>query len=75
MPRDIVEYLVKALVQKPELVVITEKKNDQKTLLEIKVYEGDLGKVIGKGGKTIKSIRSIIGLFFKDRNLFVDVAK
>lgn len=75
MPKAIVEYIVKALVEKPELVNIIEKSNDLKVLLEIHVDENDLGKVIGKGGRTIKSIRSVIGLLFKDHNLFVDIAK
>lgn len=75
MPKDIVDYIVKALVDKPELVSIVEKLDDSRVLLEINVDENDLGKVIGKGGKTIKSIRSVIGILFKDRNLFVDIAK
>jgi uncharacterized protein len=75
MPKGIVEYIVKALVEKPELVSIIEKTDNSKVLLEIHVDENDLGKVIGKGGRTIKSIRSIVGLLFKDPNLFVDIAK
>lgn len=75
MPKDIVEYIVKAMVDKPELVSINVKKDGQKVLLEVKVDEGDLGKVIGKGGATIKSIRAIVGIITKDRNLFVDIAK
>ena len=75
MSKEIVEYIVKALVEKPELVRIVEKRIESRVLLEINVDESDLGKVIGKSGRTIKSIRSIVGLIFKDRNLFVDIAK
>ncbi|EKD23417.1 MAG: hypothetical protein ACD_82C00052G0003 [uncultured bacterium] len=78
MPKDIVDYIVKSLVEKPELVSITQKAegpDNTRVLLEIHVDENDLGKVIGKGGRTIKSIRNIISLIFKDHNLFVDIAK
>ena len=78
MPKDIVVYIVKSLVEKPELVSITQKAegpDNTRVLLEIHVDENDLGKVIGKGGRTIKSIRNIISLIFKDHNLFVDIAK
>lgn len=78
MPKDIVDYIVKTLVEKPELVSITQKAegpDKTRVLLEIHVDENDLGRVIGKGGRTIKSIRSIVGLLFKNNNLFVDIAK
>ena len=75
MPKDIVEYIVKAMVDRPELVSVNVKKDGQKVLLEVKVDEGDLGKVIGKGGATIKSIMAVVGIITKDRNLFVDIAK
>jgi len=75
MPKDVVLYIVKALVAKPESVFVAEKKEDSKIILEIHVDEGDLGKVIGKSGNTIRAIRSIASLMSPDRNLFVDVAK
>ncbi|MFC1842102.1 KH domain-containing protein [Candidatus Dependentiae bacterium] len=78
MPMDIkkiVEYMVKALVQNPDQVLITEKKDNARILFEIHVDQGDLGRVIGKNGRTIKSIRSIAGLVSKERNIYVDVAK
>jgi len=75
MPKSVVEYIVKALVAKPDKVFVTEKKEDTKILLEIHVDEGDLGKVIGKSGNTIRAIRSIVSLMSPDRNFFVDVAK
>ena len=83
--KDFVDFIVKAMVEKPELVKIVKvsKQGDNvalgtessMVLLEIHVDESDLGKVIGKSGRTIKSIRSIVNLLFKDRNLFVDIAK
>jgi len=75
MSKDVVQYIVKELVAKPDKVFITEKREDSKIILEIHVDEGDLGKVIGKSGNTIRAIRSIASLMSPDRNLFVDVAK
>lgn len=75
MPKDIVRYIVKALVAKPDKVFITEKREDARVVLEIHVDESDLGKVIGKGGSTIRAIRSIASVASADRNLFVDIAK
>jgi len=75
MPKGIVEYIVKSLVQKPEQVRIIERKENSKAMLEIHVDKDDLGKVIGRAGKTIRSIRAIVGICFPDQDLLVDVAK
>jgi len=74
MAKAIVEYLVKSMVDKPEQVRIEEKKDNNKVMLEIHLDKNDLGKVIGKNGKTIKSIRVIVSLLSPERNVFVDVA-
>ena len=58
--KEFVEYLVKNLVDKPEEVQIAEIVGEQTTVLELRVGEGDMGKVIGKRGQNAKSIRTLL---------------
>ena len=55
-----VEYVVKALVEKPEKVVIKRSSDDRGVLLELTVDPEDMGKIIGKAGATAKSIRTLL---------------
>ena len=64
MYKDLVEYLVKALVEKTDKVIVTEKVEDSKRLIAVKVETEDIGRVIGKDGRIIKSIREIILLLY-----------
>lgn len=57
---ELIEYIVKALVDNPEKVAVNEIAGEKSIIYEIKVGEGDLGKVIGKEGRTAHSIRTII---------------
>jgi predicted RNA-binding protein YlqC (UPF0109 family) len=59
--RMLVEQIAQALVDAPQEVQVTAVDNDQSTVLELRVANGDLGKVIGKQGRTAKSIRTILG--------------
>ena len=59
--RELVEDIAKALVDEPEHVSVNEVAGEQATVLELKVGPGDLGKVIGKQGRTARSIRTILG--------------
>jgi uncharacterized protein len=59
--RELVEYLAKALVDKPEEVVVQELKGTQTTVIELKVAKEDVGKVIGKQGRTAHALRIILG--------------
>jgi predicted RNA-binding protein YlqC (UPF0109 family) len=58
--RELVEIIVKALVDNPEEVNITEKQEENATLIEIRVADGDMGKVIGKQGRIAKAIRAVV---------------
>ena len=58
--KELLELIAKALVDKPEEVVVTEIEGEQTTVLELKVAREDLGKVIGKQGRTARSIRTIL---------------
>ena len=57
--KDMIEYLVKALVDEPAQVNITEVPGEEATTYEIRVAASDLGKVIGKQGKIANSLRTI----------------
>jgi predicted RNA-binding protein YlqC (UPF0109 family) len=58
--KDLVCYIVAALVDKPEQVAIEEVVGNQASVLELKVAKDDLGKVIGKKGRTAQAIRTIL---------------
>jgi predicted RNA-binding protein YlqC (UPF0109 family) len=59
--KDLIERIACALVDKPEEVMVTAIKGNQATVLELKVAKDDLGKIIGKQGRTARSLRTIIG--------------
>jgi len=59
--KQLIEDIAKALVDIPEDVSVREVTGEQVTVLELKVAPSDLGKVIGKQGRTARSIRTILG--------------
>ncbi|HLJ91365.1 MAG TPA: KH domain-containing protein [Candidatus Angelobacter sp.] len=59
--RMLVEQIAHALVDAPDQVQVIEVDDQEATVLELRVAPGDLGKVIGKQGRTAKSIRTILG--------------
>ena len=58
--KALVEMMAKALVDRPEEVSVNELEGEKTTVYELKVAQGDLGKVIGKQGKTARSMRAIL---------------
>ena len=58
--KELVEVIAKALVDNPDEVTVTEKKERKTTVLELHVADGDMGKVIGKQGRIAKAIRSVV---------------
>ena len=58
--KDMIEYIAQALVDHPEQVNVTEGEGEQTTVLELKVAKEDIGKVIGKQGRTARSMRTIL---------------
>ena len=58
--RNLVEVMAKALVDFPEQVNVAEIDGEQTTVIELKVAKEDLGKVIGKEGRTARSLRTIL---------------
>ncbi len=58
--KDLVEFIVKALVDDPDKVDITEVDGEKTTTFKLKVAKEDIGKIIGKRGRTVGSIRTIL---------------
>ena len=58
---DMVLMIAKALVDKPEEVQVSEVDGEQATILELRVAPEDLGKVIGKRGRTARALRALLG--------------
>lgn len=58
--KELIAEIVKALVDQPDRVSVTEIEGNQTTVLELRVAKSDLGKVIGKQGQTARSLRTIL---------------
>lgn len=58
--KELVEVIAKSLVDCPEEVVVTETENEKSIVLELRVAQSDMGKVIGKQGRIAKAIRSVV---------------
>ena len=74
--KDLVEVIVKALVDDPDGVVVTERQDGRTTVVEVKVTESDMWKVIGKQGRIAKAIRSVVkaAAAKDDKKVIVDIA-
>lgn len=59
--KELIELIAKALVDQPEKVFVSQLEGEQTTILELKVATEDLGKVIGKQGRTARAMRIILG--------------
>ena len=59
--KELVTFIAQSLVDDPDKVEVTEVAGEQTAVLELKVASDDLGKIIGKQGKTAKAIRTILG--------------
>jgi predicted RNA-binding protein YlqC (UPF0109 family) len=72
---ELLEFLVKALVEEPEAVVVEELEEDGDLVYEISVADDDLGRVIGKGGRVANAIRTIAkaAAVRIDRRVIVDI--
>jgi uncharacterized protein len=58
--KELVQYLAKALVNNPAAVAVTESEREDTAVFELKVAKEDLGRVIGRQGRTAKSIRTLL---------------
>jgi len=58
--KELIDYIAKALVDNPEQVTVSELEGNRTSVLELKVAKEDLGKVIGKQGRTARAMRTIL---------------
>jgi len=59
--KELIEYIAKLLVDNPQEVSVTELEGEQTSVIELRVAKEDLGKVIGKQGRTARAMRTILG--------------
>ena len=75
--KELVEVIAKSLVEHPEEVVVTEKESGKSTVIELKVAQSDMGKVIGNQGRIAKAIRSVVkaAASKSDKKVIVDIVQ
>lgn len=66
---DTVEYIVKALVDHPDQVEVREIEDTSSILLEVHVADGDMGRVIGRGGRVINAVRTLAQAMSSDDDM------
>ncbi|MCM1321902.1 MAG: KH domain-containing protein [Bacteroides sp.] len=60
MEKDLIEYIAKSLVNDPEAVSVQETEGELSTVIELRVAQDDIGKVIGKYGRIAKALRTVL---------------
>lgn len=70
---SLVEVIAKALVTKPDEVVVTEEKDGDAIVVKLRVADDDIGKIIGKSGRIAKAIRTVVRAAAIKQNLRVSV--
>ena len=71
--RDFIEFIVKAIVDHPEEVVVTRTVDEMGVLIELKVSKEDMGKIIGKSGQTAKALRVLLRVIGSKNNARVNL--
>ncbi len=72
MLEEALEHLVKGIVEHPDEVLVRERTQRRGRVLEVRVHPEDLGKVIGRGGRTAKALRTVVGALVPGRSVRVD---
>ena len=73
--KELVEVIAKALVDDPDSVAVSERQDRRTTVIEVRVADSDMGKVIGKQGRIAKAIRSVVkaAAAKEDKKVVVDI--
>ena len=73
--KELVEVIAKALVDDPDSVAVSERQDGRTTVIEVRVADSDMGKVIGKQGRIAKAIRSVVkaAAAKEDNKVVVDI--
>ena len=58
--KELIEYIARSIVTKPEEVVVTEERNDEGVVLKLQVAQEDVGRVIGKQGRVVQAMRTLL---------------
>ena len=58
--KELLTYIIQSLVENPDEVSVTERKAEGETVFEVRVADGDMGKVIGRQGRIVKEIRTLM---------------
>jgi uncharacterized protein len=70
---DALEHLVRGIVENPDDVQVSSRAMRRGSVLEVRVHPDDLGKVIGRGGRTARALRTVIGSLAGNRHVRVDL--
>lgn len=75
--KELVEVIAKALVEHPDEVAVTEKETEKSIVVELRVAQSDMGKVIGKQGRIAKAIRSVVkaAASREDKKVIVEIVQ
>ena len=75
--KELVEVIAKALVDDPDSVAVSERQDGRTTVIEVRVADSDMGKVIGKQGRIAKAIRSVVkaAAAKEDKKVVVDIIR
>lgn len=70
---EVLEHLVKGICTLPDDVVVEQSETSRGELLEVRVNPADLGRVIGRGGRTAQAVRTVVGALSDGRKVRIDV--
>jgi len=71
--KELVEFIARAIVNKPEKVLVTEERSDQRVYLKLQVDEEDMGRVIGKQGRVAQAMRTLLRVLAAKEGIRVDL--
>jgi predicted RNA-binding protein YlqC (UPF0109 family) len=71
--KELIEFIAKSIVNKPESVLVTEERSDQRVYLKLQVDEEDMGRVIGKQGRVAQAMRTLLRVLAAKQGIRVDL--
>lgn len=69
----VLEHLIRGIVDHPDDVEISARETNRGSVLEVRVHPEDLGRVIGRSGRTAQALRTVVGAISRDRRVRIDV--
>lgn len=69
----VLEHLIRGIVDHPDDVDISARETNRGSVLEVRVHPEDLGRVIGRSGRTAQALRTVVGAISRDRRVRIDV--